>query len=247
MNLMKTEKQLIQQFLELKDINRFDALTQILKFHGIEYEVEEYEDGVRNVIVSMTDKEDYLLLVAHYDLFPGSTGINDNTASIAVLINVILSIQANGNKTLPFKVLFPDKEESGMVGSSEYINRHGEHIIGAFVLDIVGYGDTLVHGSVKNEAFDFLTKYNIIPVDTILPSDNLIFNANAIPNTLIVATHKEDILSNNKGGHRLSVYPKFYESFHNRAMDGNIEVINFELISHLRDSIVDMLGVKDEL
>lgn len=242
---MKTEKELILDFLELGSLDRLTALTTILKRHKIKYEIEINEDGSKNVIVPMTEESDYILLVAHYDLFEGSTGINDNTASIATLIKVIKHFK--GKKSLPFKVLFPDKEETGMGGSAEFIKKHRKEINFAIVLDIIGYGDTLVSGSKNSDLFSFLESYDIKTIKTILPSDNLMFNLYQVHNTLIVATHKEDIITmkdyNGELIYSLTSSPKFYESFHNRAMDGKIEVINFELIEHLRNSIIDFLGV----
>lgn len=240
---MKTEKELILDFLSFhKKVDRVEALTTILKEQGIEYTIESYQDDCRNVIVSMTEEENYILLVAHHDLFPGSSGINDNTASVAALINVIGYLKDKAH--LPFKVLFPDREETGMVGSDTYCYYHQDEIISAIVLDIIGYGDTLVAGSKINNYFSFLEKYGIINIDTILPSDNLAFNRYGIPNTLIVATHEEDILrKENKV--ELTPHPKFYESFHNRAMDGKIEVINFELITHLRNSLINILEIDE--
>lgn len=247
MNFKNSEKEIIEMFLELKNVDRLTALTTILNRFEIPYEVEEDNDNCKNVVVSMTNEKEYILFVSHYDLYPGSTGINDNTAAIAVMINVINELMFSTNPILPVKVLFSDKEETGMIGSDSYIKKHNDEIIMAIVLDIVGYGERLVAGSKDNDLFGFLEQYGITNIDRILPSDNLMFNIHGIPNTLIVATHDADIkksIYEGKTRYTLSHTPKFYESFHNRAMDGKIEVINFELVEHLRNSIIKILEMR---
>lgn len=249
MNYQKTERDLIVDFLNHSKSDRLTALTTILRENDIAYEIQDCGESCNNVLVPMTDKDQgYALLVAHHDLYPGSTGINDNTASIAVLINVIKYIKQNNVQTIPFNILFTDREESGMVGSQNFLRDNSSNILFAIVLDIIGYGEKLVSCTLEyKNFFKILDNYGIVSVDTVLPSDNLMFNSFGIVNTLIVATHENDILKgkdyHGNENFRLTDIPKFYESFHNRAMDGKLEVINFDLIKKLRESIIDMLKV----
>ena len=52
-----------------------------------------------------------------------------------------------------------------------------------------------------------------------------------ILNALIVAAHDEDLTKAGENNYHLAADPKFYESFHCRAMDGRMDIINWPLVT----------------
>lgn len=241
------ELKIVERFLELSNKNRFEALTTVLNEMIITYETESCEIGISpctNVIVPVSElkkNEKYTLLVAHYDTWGNSTGINDNTVAIATLL-VFLHEHRFKTFSKPIKVLFSDREETGMVGSNQYAKKHKNEIEEVIVLDIVGYGDKLVYGSHEHEHFKYLKSYGIDHITTTLPSDNLTFASNGLKATLIVAAHDQDLTYNKElNNYDLGSNPKFYESFHERVMDGKLEVINWFLLEKLRLALYNIV------
>ena len=238
------EKTIVERFLQLGNNNRVYALATILNEMEFDFDIEPCGmytgEKCNNVIVSFAEPgEKYTLFVAHHDLWGNSTGINDNTVAIATLLTMLYEHKSE-KFSKPFKVLFPDKEESGMVGSNHYGRKYRDEIEQAIVLDIVGYGDKLTWAS-SNKRFEYLNDHGIANINTILPSDNLTFEMNGIPAALIVAAHDQDLTYVEGNYFKLSTRPKFYESFHERAMDGKLEVINWPLVVKLRNILYELI------
>jgi len=142
----------------------------------------------------------------------------------------------------PIKILFTDREETGMIGSSNYAYIHKENIDSVIVLDIVGYGDALVYGTSTPENFEYLKKVQIHQLSKILPSDNLTFDSQGIPVVLITAAHLEDLRYNrDTRKYDLLPSPKFYDSFHERENDNKLDVINWNLVRRLRNTLAGVL------
>jgi len=229
-----SEKLIIEQFLDLNKLSRLEALKYILTYHEIKHRVIPCQHDCNNVFVKLTEEKPYRLLVAHYDIVKDSTGINDNTAALALLINIIKE-----SKEKNFNVLFTDKEESGMIGSYQFSKVYGKDIKEAIIFDIIGFGDTIVYGSFGD--FDNLSKVGIKEISSFLPSDNVTFKSNNVKTALITAAHKEDLTLIKENYYSLNAKAKFYESFHNRQFDNNINLINFDLITELKDKMLKML------
>jgi hypothetical protein len=140
---------------------RFDALTTMLRSRGLTFAVEPFTiekplgreprtEG-RNVVVTVGDGPDEVVIGAHYDavrLADGSLsrGAVDNAASSVMLIRLAESLRA---ETLPVrvKVVWFDMEELGLIGSAHYIKQHSSDRIGAMLnFDINAYGNTIVFG-----------------------------------------------------------------------------------------------------
>lgn len=236
-----SERLIVEQFLDLSEKPRADALKILLTYYNIKHTEMRCNVECNNIYVPLTEDKPYKLLVAHYDVFGTSSGINDNTAAIAMLIEVIKHFKKTGDKA-NFNVLFTDKEESGMIGSYYYAKNYAEEIEEAIVFDIIGYGDSAVYAEGSTETNEsVLRNLGIKRIDHFLPSDNLSFERNKVKSTLVVAAHDEDLVPNNLGIYELNSKPRFYESFHNREKDNNIEVINFELIEDLRNKVIQLL------
>lgn len=87
-----------------------------------------------------------LVLGAHYDSVPGSTGANDNGSGVVVLLSWLRRALAHPPQ-FPLEVVFFDLEELGQLGSRAYLDQVGAaNILAMINLDICGVGDTLLVG-----------------------------------------------------------------------------------------------------
>jgi Zn-dependent M28 family amino/carboxypeptidase len=143
---------------------RFDALTALLKARGLTFTVEPFTldkpigreprtEG-RNVVVSLGEGTDVVVIGAHYDaarLADGSLskGAVDNAASSVMLVRVADALRS---EKLPVRVriVWFDMEELGLVGSARYVKEHasdrGTNIVAMLNFDINAYGNTIVYG-----------------------------------------------------------------------------------------------------
>jgi Zn-dependent M28 family amino/carboxypeptidase len=140
---------------------RFDALTGLLRSRGLPFTVEPFTidkalgreprtEG-RNVVVTLGEGADVIVVGAHYDaarLPDGSLsrGAVDNAASSVVLVRLAEALLA---EKLPVrvKVVWFDMEEIGLVGSARYVKQHAsDRIVAMLNFDINAYGNTIVYG-----------------------------------------------------------------------------------------------------
>ena len=140
---------------------RFDALTAMLRARNLAFTVESFtlDKAVgteprtrgRNVVVSLGQGPDEIVVGAHYDAkrIPGgslSAGAVDNGASAIMLMRVA---EALSSGRLPYRVRFVwfDMEELGLIGSERYVVAHAsDHITAMLNFDINAYGDTVMFG-----------------------------------------------------------------------------------------------------
>ncbi len=143
---------------------RLQSLLTLLEEYNISYKLDE-SNGVKNVVVDVNVKrvglfeiDGHVVLGAHYDAWPDSKGINDNYCAIAALIKFVIKAKKRKVKE-HIKVVYFDKEESGMLGSREYVRKYNNHIKYAFIFDILGFGDRLVRCKSDSEIDVDLTKH----------------------------------------------------------------------------------------
>jgi len=113
-------------------------------------DVDAMGDACFNVIGTLL-KEDpqkpVLLIGAHYDTVVGSPGADDNTSSLAVLLEVARvtsPLFQNKAATLRPQFVAFSLEEPGFVGSRDYVQnleKTSDVIFGAIILECVGYTD----------------------------------------------------------------------------------------------------------
>lgn len=140
---------------------RFDALTTLLRSRGLLFAIEPFTiekpigreprtEG-RNVVVTLGDGREEVVMGAHYDaarLPDGSLsrGAVDNAASSVMLIRVAEALRA---EALPVRVriVWFDMEELGLLGSAHYVKQHASVRVAAMLnFDINAYGNTIVFG-----------------------------------------------------------------------------------------------------
>jgi Zn-dependent M28 family amino/carboxypeptidase len=140
---------------------RFDALTAILRSRGLTFTVEPFTiakpvgreprtEG-RNVVLTIGEGSQDLVIGAHYDavrLPDGSLsrGAVDNAASSVMLIRLAETLRAE-SLPLRIRVVWFDMEETGLIGSAQYVKQHATDQIAAMLnFDINAYGDTIMFG-----------------------------------------------------------------------------------------------------
>lgn len=240
---MRNER-IIREFLELQEAgsSRYRALLFLLKKYEIDFKIETCRGGrCRNIVLPLTDEKKYAALVAHYDVVPKSLGINDNLCSVALLIELAMDLKGKLKK--PLNIVFTDLEESGMIGATSYARRHINNIDYALVFDIIGYGNQHFIGTHKNELYKRLEGLKtLVRINTVLPSDNVAIESSGLDTAIITAAHRDDIIESKTGIRYITRNAKFYESFHNRLFDNDIDVINFKLVEKLKVDLVNFYG-----
>lgn len=140
---------------------RFEALSAILRGRGLTFTVEPFTiekplgreprtEG-KNVVVTLGDGADVVVVGAHYDaarLADGSLsrGAVDNAASSVMLVRLA---EALGTEKLPVRVriVWFDMEELGLVGSAHDVKQHAaDRIVAMLNFDINAYGNTILYG-----------------------------------------------------------------------------------------------------
>jgi hypothetical protein len=237
-------RSLIEEIL-VPNSKRLDKLIEILENNEISYKTEKY-NGAVNLIVPIKGSnkatDGFILLGAHYDIYPGSYGINDNSCALGVLIEFILATKLRKPKE-NLEIVFFDKEEVGMIGSYNYALKHNKEINAAIILDIIGYGDTYIYGTPSHSLSfkDLLERVGAKEIATVLPSDNVQLSRFVEKVALITAVHDKDIIRTRSSywTHDLGPSPEFYTSFHNRKNDNDINIINFELLETLKYNLAN--------
>lgn len=244
-------KKIVKEFTKgrLKGIPRLNTLESILSEYRIDYTIKTDPITVsHNVIVQFNPEvKPREVLGAHYDVWGSSVGINDNTVAVATLINLIPKLKKT---KLPLDVVFFDKEETGMTGASFYIKDTGLDNIkkknGVLILDVIGYGNVLAFsGGNENYYFHKFNLENKCMLTQELPSDNIVFNSKGITATLLVVVPGKDLKlrwNDNPEVCILKPNAEFYESFHNRKYDNNIELINWDLVDIIEKELERIYG-----
>ena len=180
--------------LSQKDLPaRREAMVKILEEEGFPYITQEAPSsfknpqGVINYLFSVGDAPG-LLFCAHYDAVAGSSGANDNAASVCILIDLARELK---DKQISAHFAFFDAEECRQAGSRLYASSMDRNrITGVVNLDMCGYGDTLVvcgKGHEKKapvKAFcqkEILEKYNGQLLRYLPKSDDASFSGSRLP------------------------------------------------------------------
>lgn len=183
--------------LSQKDMNsRKEALENILNDAGLVFTTQKEESsynnplGICNYIIDLANDTPALLFSAHFDAVAGSTGANDNAASVCILIDLALHFK---ELSIPARFVFFDGEENKCAGSKFFVDNFDRSLItGAINLDLCGFGDTITiythnkktANSTAIEPFlnkSILTKYNVQLVNYLPKSDDYTLSSAKIP------------------------------------------------------------------
>jgi hypothetical protein len=88
-----------------------------------------------------------LLVMAHYDTVPASPGAVDNSAAVAVVLELARALAADPPR-MPVMLVFTANEEIGLVGAEALAARRGDEVAFAVALDLIGgSGDLSLNGA----------------------------------------------------------------------------------------------------
>src|SRR5262249_28098602 len=119
---------------------RRDAVLALLREIDVPFTLSRQRLGPHrpeNIAVAFQQQVGPRLVVgAHYDSVPGSTGANDNGAGVVVLLCWLRQALAHPPR-IPLEVVFFDLEERGQLGSRAYLEQVGsDNVLAMINLDI---------------------------------------------------------------------------------------------------------------
>jgi aminopeptidase YwaD len=156
-----------------------------------------------NIVVSFGEENPRLVVGAHYDSVPNSTGANDNGSGVCILLEITRRLLKTP-PSIPIDIVFFDLEELEMLGSRAYLRRVSSAGVRAMVnLDICGVGDTVVISTRKyaeeapfREAIQRVEQSGFSAMQVIEempPSDDVTFEYNRIPALSVSTMPREEI------------------------------------------------------
>lgn len=183
------------------DENEDDDLSSLFK-----NSIFNFYSNTKNIIVNLkdfctTDREEKIVIMAHYDSFSTSTAANDNGSSIAILISFIEHVILKGTDKW-FEIVFTDKEESGGLGCKLYFNNNTDFIDEVINLDTCGVGNKIVVCDYSKHIFDstsilkeknIMDKFNVVETDILPYCDSNFLIENEIDTITICTFPDEDI------------------------------------------------------
>lgn len=213
-------------------------------------------DRPENIVVRFQEKAlQRLVIGAHYDSVPGSTGANDNGAGVCVLL-AWLRAALRHPPAFPVDIVFFDLEELGGIGSRAYIERFSSATFtGMINLDVCGNGDTILVTSHPDGGQSPFTQpllkarqsgclYRM--VDALPPGDDLSFARAEIPTLSVCILPSDDVeplievVMAMQQRRQPQAMPGIIDTFHNGPRDSieNLEESAMESILHWLSSIL---------
>ena len=142
-----------------------------LKEFGVQYTVMPFDTVLphdttktiihgENIIVKRGAGNRKIVVGAHSDAVPKAPGANDNGGGVAVVLELIHTLNNQKfNHTVDF--CFFDKEEIGLIGSAVYVQRYDTSYahLAMINLDVEGTGDEIYVGPIGGGDDDLVLKY----------------------------------------------------------------------------------------
>ena len=200
------------------DIERKQSIIQSLNELNINY-----KDLDNNaIIVEAKNKNNIVVLSAHYDVFPKSYGFNDNGVALLTILQII--------KKLPddVEVVFTNMEEWGGRGASYYLKNCQKNIVGCVNLDVCGIGDCIYCDNYNNAIFPKDCKFGSMPF-----CDGTVFSEYNIPVLTFSTSYKD--MNFDRG------IMEIYKTIHNNEKDNDIDIINFDLVRVVSDKVFESI------
>jgi aminopeptidase YwaD len=235
----------LARIAQIEPAARRAALRAILDELRVTYHAETLTVGrftPQNFRVPLHDGQPYWLLGAHYDNVAGSSGANDNAASVVILLSLLAALPRT---TLPLEFVFFDLEEVEMQGSLAYVFHHGVRSVrGMINLDLCGVGDTLLLTlgeqypdprlslAVQQASAGMAAMFGTIP----LPSDDFYFEGR-IPTLSVCIVPQADIPLMATLPHS---QPSVLQTMHNQSRDqlATVELAAMTTVYHFLQRLV---------
>jgi hypothetical protein len=185
------------------------------------------EGDIVNIVVPAKNQDLKTTLCAHYDIYPGSKGYNDNSSGVVALLNI--------HELLPddVEIVFTDFEEFGGRGCQLYLESVDYLPSQAINVDVVGVGNRMFYesyaGGITASILENMEHYRDIPF-----SDSYIFREFGVPNILLLA-----------GESKQNLLQKIFEAQHCGPRDGDIMHISEEMIDLAGTTILNLLNARE--
>lgn len=198
-------------FASQQHSDRLAALTSLLAQLGLEYRIESFDNPRQdrnpratghNVTVDLpatgagSADARTIIVGAHYDAMrlPDGRyvdGMVDNAAGSVVLVHVAHELSTQPRRH-PLRIVFFDLEESGLLGSAEFVQGlEPANVLAMINLDVIGYGDTVLYGPATDDGNQHLRetmrgvcaphRFDCMAFPHYPPSDDRSFSKAGIP------------------------------------------------------------------
>lgn len=134
-------KELLKSISGITKEKRSDIILAWLERMDIPYEIQKDENATNIILFPDNLRNRHVTFTAHYDIWPGSCGANDNGSSIVILLRLAAYINKELNKSIV--IVFLDREESGGHGCRLFFSQHKDTSL-VINLDVCGSGDRIV-------------------------------------------------------------------------------------------------------
>ena len=206
------------RILRIADKDRGKRFKKVVSAITRDYEVQPAEmDGfdVKNIIIRARRQRGKIAILAHYDIFPGSSGFNDNSTGVVTLLNLQDRLPDN------VELVFTDREENSGRGCEAYLAGYPKPRI-AVNVDVVGLGNRIFFEKYGNpDAIDTegteMESFKGVPF-----SDSYILNRAGVPNILLLT-----------GPNRRELISAIFNAQHGNAGDGRIELISEDTMNRV--------------
>lgn len=197
---------------------RFENLHQLVRKDA--FILSSYDESINNIVVPSTTANPQFVLTAHWDVFPGSYGYNDNASGMAVLLAVQDLLPEN------FEIVFTDKEECGGKGSELYL-KHNKPLLNINI-DVIGWGEHVFYDDLNRIMQSHLNPDKFFPYGNVPFNDSYIFDRHGINSVLFISGQK-----------RATLLEDIWSRQHMGELDNDITQINttpmLKMIAFLKD------------
>jgi hypothetical protein len=176
-----------------------ETVAKLLQYNKLKFEVQSSSNNITNYLV-LSDTKDYQpLFTAHIDKVSGSSGANDNSSSVAVLIHLAKIFKEKG---IPASFAFLDGEEQGSRGASLFADLHRNlNFSVIFAVDITGFGNTVAFACRRKKikrlrgitAKHFLFDHHAVQMHWLPPGDDAVLSKIGAPTYQVNVLPEEDI------------------------------------------------------
>lgn len=219
-----SQEKLLKRICQETNEGRREAIEFELLSRGIGFRV--LKEGTLVIPAKSHDRQNTVVVCAHYDVYPRSKGFNDNGMSIIIILGMLDALPDN------VEVVFTNGEESGMTGATEYLKDVKKTLKACINLDVCGCFDEVYLDPMNCEQAKNLTgcKKGTMPA-----SDAIIFSINNIP-AVCFSTGKADVEF--QAGIEL-----IFQTMHMNSQDNDFSLLNFEMIPKVQEKVLELVGL----
>ncbi len=218
------------RILKISDKDRGERYRKILSTVSQDHEIQSADvDGydVKNIIIPANHQKRKIVLMAHWDVFPGSAGLNDNSTGVVTLLKL--------QRCLPddVEIVFTDREECGGRGCQAYLDEQARKKTRprmAINVDVVGLGDKIFFEKYGDPKAINTEGVEMEAFDGIPFSDSHILRRAGVPNILLLT-----------GPSKRELIGAIFKAQHCGPDDGRIELISEDVMDRVFGTVKKLI------